>query len=116
MEVDILGTKYNIIIDDAGDPELKAKGRVGYCFPNKKEIHVADLKTDEEWQKESFEVRKDFAYIVLRHEIIHAFLYESGLKQNSLQTEAWAENEEMVDWIATQFPKMLKAFNDTDCI
>ena len=43
---------------------------------------------------------------VKRHEIIHAFLFESGLAENS----AWAQNEEMVDFFAIQFPKLLKAF------
>lgn len=28
----------------------------------------------------------------------------------------WAKNEEIVDWIALQFPKLLKAFKEADCI
>ena len=43
---------------------------------------------------------------ILRHEIIHAFAFESGLADDS----AWAMDEEMTDWIAHQFPKMLAAF------
>ena len=35
---------------------------------------------------------------VIRHELVHAFLFESGLSVNS-----WADNEEIVDWIAIQF-------------
>lgn len=46
-----------------------------------------------------------------RHELIHAFLFESGLYANS----SWADNEEMVDWIAYQFPKLAKAFKDAGC-
>ena len=53
---------------------------------------------------------KDFKNKVIRHEILHAFLYESGLRENSNQTGAWAENEEMVDWFAIQFPKILKVY------
>ena len=45
---------------------------------------------------------------VLRHEIIHAYLGESGLRSSS----EWAENEEMVDWFAIQFPKILKTFSE----
>ena len=44
----------------------------------------------------------------MRHELIHAFLFESGLAENS----NWARNEEMVDWIARQFPKMAKTFQE----
>ena len=49
--------------------------------------------------------------VSIRHEVVHAFLEESGLSDCSLRPEmAWARNEEMVDWIAIQFPKMLEAF------
>lgn len=51
---------------------------------------------------------------VMRHEIVHAFLYESGLDVCS--KGAWAKNEEMVDWIAIQFPKMMVAFHEVGCI
>ena len=49
---------------------------------------------------------------VLRHEIIHAFLYESGLSCNSQETTAWAANEEMVDWFAIQGPKIVRAWRE----
>lgn len=53
---------------------------------------------------------------VLRHEIVHAFLYESGLDGSTWKTHGWAVNEEMVDWIAIQFPKILKAFQECNCL
>ncbi|MFD1464645.1 hypothetical protein ACFQ4L_00875 [Lapidilactobacillus mulanensis] len=43
-----------------------------------------------------------------RHELIHAFLCESGLAENS----DWAQNEEVVDWIARQFPKLFETFKN----
>lgn len=52
---------------------------------------------------------------VLRHEIIHAFLYESGLWQDSYGSKCWAQNEEMVDWFAIQEPKIHKAFKEAGC-
>lgn len=52
----------------------------------------------------------------LRHEIIHAFLAESGLWGSSEPAKAWAMNEEMIDWIALQFPKILKAFKEAKAI
>ena len=48
---------------------------------------------------------------VLRHEIIHAFLNESGLRENS----EWAYNEEMIDWLAIMIPKINKCFEDSNC-
>ncbi len=47
-----------------------------------------------------------------RHEIVHAFLAESGLDQNS----DWARNEEIVDWIALQGPKIFKAWQEAGAI
>ena len=47
---------------------------------------------------------------VIRHEIIHAFLYESGLEACSITSDNWAVNEEMVDWFAIQSPKIFKLF------
>ena len=49
---------------------------------------------------------------VIRHEIIHAFLYESGLWQSSFNCKAWAQNEEMVEWFAIQSPKIFRAFRE----
>lgn len=44
----------------------------------------------------------------LRHEIVYAFLHESGLSSNS----EWAMNEEIVDWIALQLPKIISICNE----
>ena len=58
------------------------------------------------------------AYIkkVLRHEIVPAFLVESGLHECSGKADAWATNESMVDWIARQGQKIYKAWEDTDAL
>lgn len=52
----------------------------------------------------------------LRHEIIHAYLDESGLGSCSLPAEAWAVNEEMVDYFATMMPKIYKTFEELDLV
>ena len=59
---------------------------------------------------------EEYKKTVIRHEIIHAFLYESGLEGNTNDSENWAQNEEMVDWIAIQFPKILKVFKLLDVL
>lgn len=46
---------------------------------------------------------------VKRHEVIHAYFYESGLTD-------YAGNEQLVDWIAWQFPKMLETFKQIDAL
>ena len=58
----------------------------------------------------------EYRNTVIRHEIIHAFLYESGLEGCSNYADNWSQNEEMVDWIAIQFPKILKVFKDLNVV
>lgn len=53
---------------------------------------------------------------VMRHEIIHAYLYESGLDASSCKPVSWATNEEMVDWFAIQSPKIFQTFKECDCL
>ena len=53
---------------------------------------------------------------VLRHEIIHAFLYESGMWNNSGSTNCWGMDETITDWIAIQSPKLFRAFKEADCL
>ena len=52
----------------------------------------------------------------LRHEIVHAFLFESGLAESSFSTDAWAKNEEMIDWIAFTGPKIVAAWQKAGCM
>lgn len=56
------------------------------------------------------EEKDSYAKSCLRHEIVHAFLNESGLKESASKCDIWSKNEEMVDWIAIQFPKILKVY------
>ena len=59
---------------------------------------------------------KAYQNSVLRHEIIHAFLYESGLDTCTSCTGNWALNEEMVDWLAIQTPKIFKVFKELNIL
>ena len=42
----------------------------------------------------------------LRHEIIHAFLAESGLQANFKHCDQFGHDETMVDWFAIQYHKI----------
>ena len=53
----------------------------------------------------------------LRHEIVHAFLNESGLMDSTFAYDGgWSKNEEMVDWLAIQIPKIHKVFEEAGCL
>lgn len=116
-KINILGTEWTIRIDDFNCEELKGKNRCGYCFPIKKLIVTEDLETDEDWKNESDTVKECRTKEIIRHEIIHAFLYESGLHASTSDTlGGWSMNEEMIDWIAIQSPKIFNAFKEADAI
>ena len=115
--VNILGTKYTLKKVSYGQDELMTKMNFGgYCDGGAREIVILDLNTAPDWANDPKEVIARQERETLRHEIIHAFLNESGLGWNALPNErAWAKNEEMVDWIAIQFPKMAKVFKELGC-
>jgi hypothetical protein len=118
LKIDVLGTKYTLKRVNAGQDEYMDKMHFGgYCDGGKKTIVILNLKTVPDWAQEPDEIIKDQENQTIRHELIHAFLNESGLQWNSFTPEkAWAKNEEMVDWIAIQMPKLLKAFKAADCL
>lgn len=118
MKIDVLGTKYDIVKVKYGkDDYIERMHFGGYCDEVVKRIVLLDLKTVPEWNSESEYRIKEQENETLRHELIHAFLNESGLSWNSFAPEkAWAKNEEMVDWFAMQMPKLLKAFKAVDCL
>lgn len=118
MKIDILGTPYSVKRCNYDEyPAFKNKNCDGECDSIMKEITLCRIKTFPGYEDESDEYCELVEKEVLRHEIIHAFLNESGLQSSSLSYGgSWAKNEEMVDWIALQFPKMLNAFKEADCI
>lgn len=109
MKIDVLGTKYTITVTtEQKDPHLKSCD--GYCDKTTKQIVVK--AKDDYCDLSNFDV---YLKKVKRHEIIHAFLFESGLHENFRHGE-WGHDETMVDWIAVQFPKLLVAFKAADCL
>lgn len=112
MKVDILGESYEVIKTKYGsEPAFKKHKINGYCDTLLKQIVCCEMSTHKGWEKESEKFCQLQEQLTLRHEIVHAFLYESGLGVNSLECkEGWATNEEMVDWIAIQGPKIYAAW------
>lgn len=109
-KVNILGTEYTIRFDvpDNDMPEY-ADGCMDQSI---REIKIAKVEHD----RNSIQDLESYKKKVLRHEIIHAFLYESGLWNNSGTVTAWGQSEEITDWIAIQFPKIQRVFEEADCL
>lgn len=101
-KISVLGTEYTIKFNK----ELVNKDYDGMHHPYIRLIECVYEQTNN--------IEEDIiaSKAILRHEIIHAFLFQSGLG-NSLRSEkGWADNEEMVDWIALQYPKITKLFDE----
>lgn len=105
-KISVLGEEYKILFKRREDDE-KLDGADGYCEFLSKEI-IIDKSIFTGGDESPLVLKKlDLLGLkVIRHELIHAFIYESGLSSEN----KWAENEELVDWIALQFPKLKKCF------
>lgn len=109
-KINILGTEYEIIFNVL--PEGLPEGADATMDQTLKVILIAKLEPDRNYIKNLDAYRKK----VLRHEIIHAFMYESGMWSNSGSAECWGMDETITDWFAIQSPKIYKAFKDADCL
>ena len=103
--VDILGTEYTIINEEFKDNECD-----GYCDYRSKEIHLRNDNVNDVG---------NFGYLMkkqLRHEIVHAFLSESGLQANYEHYKQFGHEETIVDWFAIQSTKIFKVFKELDIL
>lgn len=109
MTVNILGTVYTV--------EYKSKAEDayliecdGYCDKTSKRIVVATK--DENCELDNFTL---YQKKTLRHEIVHAFMFESGLGEN-WEHKNIGQEETVVDWFAIQGPKIVEVWKYTECI
>ena len=71
----------------------------GQCFPGIREI----------WISNSISNKATSINRVIRHEVIHAFMFESGLGYNFVWDRDGVD-ETIVDWYAIQYPKIKQVF------
>lgn len=118
LKINVLGTEYTVNWFNYSDlPIFEKRSIGGYSDDVAHEIAICNMKTHPGFEEESEEWCKTLEKRILRHEIVHAFLSESGLQDSALQCEqAWSKNEEMVDWIALQAPKLIKVFEEAGCL
>lgn len=86
MIINILGTEYTLLVDYPTNAN-------SICDYENKEIHITQG------------LAKNEHGATIRHELIHAFMFESGLGLNFEHIEKGQE-ELMVDWFAIQYPKI----------
>ncbi|KGJ49709.1 hypothetical protein KD33_07070 [Clostridium sp. NCR] len=106
-KIEILGEEYEILIKKP-EEDTKLKSIDGYCDSSINTIVVCDFEEDENSIMDLERYKRE----VIRHELIHAFLNESGLRCSS----DWARNEEMVDYFAIQLPKIVEVMRKLDIL
>ena len=118
MTINILGAKYTIEVKKYKDDEVFERNHFdGYHDGYQKKIVTCDMHTYPGWDNEEEETIQECMKQTLRHEITHAFLHESGLADSAMQSpRGWAKNEEMIDWIAFQGPKIYEAWKDIGAV
>lgn len=106
-QINVLGTIYQIVLVDPADRRLD--GADGRCDFWTKTLWLNNCNNWDDDHKD------EYLKSITRHEIVHAALFESGLGYNSNSCDHWAVNEEMVDWIADQGPKIFDIWKQADC-
>lgn len=116
--VGVLGVSYTVHYTDYEDDEyIRREGVSGYCDFVERKIVVVNDATIPLHVDCSEKANRSYEKETLRHEIIHAFLFQSGLDASALPSSgSWARNEEMIDWFAMQGPKIVKAWQDADAL
>lgn len=99
LHVDIMGMPW-IITWRTQEEDEKLLDYTGYCDESARLIVI-------EWYADDYRNRSSVAAhtaSIVRHEMIHAMLFECGLDSSTHKN--WAKNEEMVDWIALLLPRL----------
>ncbi len=102
MKINVLGTEYEIFLNS----DIAFDGKTDFTT---KKIFIQEMNKDTgyEWEDNRCHEKR-----TIRHELVHAFMRESGLCHNS----EWGRDETLIDWIALQAPKLIKAFQDADAL
>lgn len=107
-KITILGTPYTVrVLSPDEEPILKDCD--GFCDKTSHRI-VASTKADY-CNLDDFDA---YQRKVIRHEVLHAFLFESGLDCNVYHAEGQVgrHDEQMVDWFASQYPKIRAVYDE----
>ena len=105
-KINVLDTEYKIEYRDSQD-DFYLEDCLGYCDKYQKLIVISDDWDDikgKQWVRSYDMLQKK----VLRHELTHAFLTECGLSESSFNQ--WANNEEMVDFLAINAEKLVRLY------
>lgn len=103
IKVNILGSEWTVkSATEAEEPRLESKN--GFTDWTAKLICL-------EREPQGDIGMETYMNKVIRHELIHAFMFESGLAE-SWKHDEFGQEETVVDWFAYQMPKIMKLADD----
>ena len=109
FEEQILGETWTIaIVPTSADKRLNDCD--GFCDKTSRRILVDDYSQCDDYNLDNKQAQISQN---IRHEIVHAFMFESGLQAN-WQHPDFGHEETVVDWIAAQWPKMKAVIEDAE--
>lgn len=104
--VNILGTDYEIYMNVPTTADKTLERCEGYCDKTTKRLVIGKLGNE-------CNLGEPMEYIkyVVRHEVIHAFLFESGIGGDTVwDIDGQEHPEHMVEWFGMQFPKIAAVY------
>ena len=105
----ILGTPYTVNICSP-DEEKLLQSCDGFCDKTSHKICVTTKA--EECDLDNFDA---YQKKVIRHEVLNAFLFESGMDCNINRYGTGvvsSHDEQMIDWFAAQYPKIRRVYEE----
>lgn len=107
-KIQVLGESYDINLCDRGEADRNmGSDETGSVDYYSKQIFLRDMQENASLEENQSSVisRPDVLQnIILRHEIVHSFFFESGNYCH------YGQDERLIDWIALMAPKMIRAF------
>lgn len=113
QKINILGSEWTVVRTNRAE-EKRLEDKDGFCDFSVRLICINWYQVDNEDLDQQWDIDVHNRN-VLRHEIVHAFLFESGLGEN-WKHDTFGHDETMVDWIAMQGPKLYKAWKEAGAI
>ena len=98
-KVTILGTVYTIEKKKYDEEAVFDRKHIdGYCDSLQRKIVYCDMDTYKGWENEDEGTKRACERVTLRHEIVHAFFFESGLSESAHEPNGpFCADEELID-------------------
>ena len=115
IKVDILGSEWTVhLIDRNSDNRFDKFNADGFCDYTTNSIDVANYPGQGNPGSEDYSISDGRVQIkhCIAHEMVHAFMFESGLSADWEHPSHFGQDETVVDWIAWQCPKIMEAHKE----